>query len=245
GSIKIESALGVGTTIILLLPKATPPKSFVSELVFQDGDLIAVVDDDQSIHNIWEGRIASLGDSQVRLIHFSDPHEFMAWSKDHKANHYLIDFEFIGSSYNGLKIIRELNLQENVCLVTSRFEEENIITECEDLCIGLIPKGLAGFISSRIEKKSSNTEAVIKTILIDDDALIRMVWESEATEKSIPFMKNKVEVQPVKSGQRATAKKPRITQNLTSLFIIIQPFFAFLLRPIRITFDVNNMSTCG
>ena len=78
GSIKIESALGVGTTIILLLPKATPPKSFVSELVFQDGDLIAVVDDDQSIHNIWEGRIASLGDSQVRLIHFSDPHEFMA-----------------------------------------------------------------------------------------------------------------------------------------------------------------------
>lgn len=195
GKFDIESTPGVGTKVTLILPKANPPKTHVDKLQVGVNFKVAVLDDDQTIHNIWDGRISSLESHQITMIHFSDPLRFIEWHKDDYADIYLIDFEYIGSDYDGLKVIRELKLRGDSYLVTSRYEEENIIKECERIGIGLIPKGQSGFIPIELvgdtEKRKeviSEFPSEVQNVLIDDDDLIRLLWKTDAESKGIPLL---------------------------------------------------------
>jgi hypothetical protein len=81
------------------------------------GAKIAVLDDDYSIHSVWQGRIASLvcvgGD--LPLVSFTSSEIFKKWARgviERNENVlFLIDYEFIGNKANGLDVIEELQIQ--------------------------------------------------------------------------------------------------------------------------------------
>ena len=69
------SQQGRGTTAILTLPKCDPPSWFFEDLVLSRNSSVVILDDDDSIHQIWKGRFESLQLDQmgIQLLHFSTP----------------------------------------------------------------------------------------------------------------------------------------------------------------------------
>ena len=184
GKFKVESYLGIGTKVSLRFKKENPPKTFVSKITLGSKDHIVVLDDDPAIHNIWDGRIESMGLKNISIHHFLSPEELIEWNTNNNADIYLIDYEYTNSPYNGLKIIKKLGLLSNTYLVTSRYEEEHIINQCESLNIGLIPKGLAGFLPLGI-KQDNTQKKDVQTILLDDDELVRKAWKMHADSNGV------------------------------------------------------------
>jgi signal transduction histidine kinase len=74
GKMRFDSTYGIGTTITIFLKLCSAPNWFSDSLKFSGNSKVFIVDDDQSIHQIWEGRFESLGESakSVERIHFSE-----------------------------------------------------------------------------------------------------------------------------------------------------------------------------
>jgi response regulator of citrate/malate metabolism len=130
------------------------PNWFVEKLKFSEGQNIFVIDDDQSIHGIWKGRLASarMLQSKISLYNFTSANDFineyqsgqLPMNKD--KNIFLVDYEFLEQDINGLEVIQKLGIAEQSILVTSRYEEKRILQSCNNLGVPLIPKGMVGFI---------------------------------------------------------------------------------------------------
>jgi signal transduction histidine kinase len=208
GALHIESAIGKGTTVTLTLPAARPPDWFVSGLELGPNSTVVILDDDTSIHQVWQGRFESLRVKEhgLQIHHFSAPDELRGWVKNNalvaQTALYLTDYELIGYKETGLSLVEELNLGPQAILVTSRYEEKQVLADCLRLKVRMIPKGLAGLIPMRIvangeclaagaakpvESETGNNAAnfvspVSKppTVLIDDDALVHMNWKMAA-----------------------------------------------------------------
>ncbi|MGK5085906.1 HAMP domain-containing sensor histidine kinase [Bdellovibrionota bacterium FG-1] len=138
GSLSIESAVAKGTQIKLTLPAASAPNWFVETLLVPAQSSIVVVDDDASIHSVWNGRFDSLRLSEqgVTVFHFSAPKEFQNWMKTSpEAVHalFLMDYELLGHTETGLDLIESFALGAQAVLVTSRYEERSILERCSRL----------------------------------------------------------------------------------------------------------------
>jgi anti-sigma regulatory factor (Ser/Thr protein kinase) len=189
GSLEIISEVGQGTTITVNLPQALTPDWFVSELVPVPDRAFVILDDDESIHQVWHGRLDALQARErgIEIIHVSTPEEIRTWVKgnERKAREalYLLDFEFLGYLETGLSLAEELGIAEQAVLVTSRFEEPGILESCRKLKIRMIPKGLAGLVPIRVDG-SAKAEAPMSecwnAVLIDDDPLVQMTWQVAA-----------------------------------------------------------------
>jgi|GEM_PF-3489763 len=184
GNLRIESSPGEWTNVILSLPQAYPPEWFVPELNLKTNSVVVILDDDSSIHQIWQDRFDSLkiNKAQISALHFSTPQEFTDWFSHRKPQTpealYLIDHEFLGFSETGLSLIEKHGIEHQSILVTSRFEEIPIREICARLRIRMIPKGQAGFVPITIERKFEATDG----ILIDDDGWVCDAWVLKARE---------------------------------------------------------------
>ena len=67
GTLTITSEVGQGTTVTVQVPAAAPPDWIVPMLTLREDMTIVVLDDDQSIHAIWEGRFEALRDRLPQL----------------------------------------------------------------------------------------------------------------------------------------------------------------------------------
>jgi signal transduction histidine kinase/CheY-like chemotaxis protein len=187
GTLDIRSQPGQGTTISLRLPRAEPPAWFVPRLELREGGVIIVIDDDATIHQVWQGRFDSLRAKEkgVEIHHFFRASELFAWCKANpqKARHalYLVDYELLGGSQSGLDLIAELGLNGLSILVTSRAEESEIVQRCVRMGVRMIPKGLAGFVPAMIVEEPAAPDAV----LVDDDQLVHLTWKLAAESKGI------------------------------------------------------------
>lgn len=154
GNLRIESKINQGTKILMTIPKADTPKWFAPNIKISTSAKIIVVDDDQSIHDIWRERFSSLGSSAPKLVHLSGPKELRSFYRDYFFDIddalFLIDYEFIGNSDSGVDLIKELGLQEQALLVTSRFQESSIRSICEEFGVKIIPKMMSGFVPIKI-----------------------------------------------------------------------------------------------
>jgi hypothetical protein len=184
GYLKIDSAPNIGSTVSVVLPLAKAAPWFVENLRVSAHSKIAVLDDDVSIHQIWEGRFEkeNAKSAGMEILHFSTPEQLSRWAKDNEniISHtlFLVDYEFLGFKQVGLDIIEDLGIQSQSILITSHYEEVSIRTRCERLGVQLIPKDMAGFVPITIE-----AEHKADAILIDDDSLIRTCWEQIAEAK--------------------------------------------------------------
>ena len=181
GKLKLESTVGVGTTVVIALPKVQAPDWFASKLEVKPDQAIVILDDDDSIHRIWQGRYDSLqvGKAGIKAHHFSTPQEFSTWvtsSPESRTAVYLMDYELLRVEETGLSLIEKHALGQQAILVTSRFEERAIQSQCKRLGIKLIPKGIAGMVPIQIVADLATYDA----ILLDDDRLVHMVWKAEA-----------------------------------------------------------------
>lgn len=194
GSLQLQSEVGKGTLVIIRIPKSNPPDWFVPQLDISAGAEVAVLDDDASIHQIWQGKFDSLnaGAQGIKIMHFYAPHELKAYKPSGKAI-YLLDYELLGYKETGLSLAEELHVGERSMLVTSRYEEPHILENCKRLGIRLIPKGLAGFVPIRIvessEFRAESIEGIASPInsavLIDDDPLVHMTWKMAAKNAGV------------------------------------------------------------
>ncbi|MDE2510281.1 MAG: hypothetical protein KGL74_04090 [Elusimicrobia bacterium] len=189
----MRSELGRGTTVVLALPLVRPPKWFVSVLELDPRDAIVVLDDDTSIHQVWQGRFDSLRSEGLlfEIWHFSTPEDLRDWvgrdaSRATRAV-YLMDYELLDQKDNGLSLIEELRLGERAILVTSRFEEKVILDECLRVGARMIPEGLAGFVPIHVRGASEARDAALDAVLIDDDELTRTIWNSAAKRAGKKF----------------------------------------------------------
>lgn len=196
GSLEMASEVGKGTTMTIMLPQAQPPGWFVSKLELAVGGTIVVLDDDASIHQIWQGRFDSLKVKEpgIEVFHFSTPEELRAWVRSNPAKAhaalYLTDYELLGHEETGLSMAEELNLGERAILVTSRYEEAGVLDGCRRLKVRMIPKGLASLVPIQIENPPPATGLAHErwdAVLIDDDPLTRMTWKMAASQAGKKF----------------------------------------------------------
>ena len=186
GKLEIESKLGFGTTVRMTLPKATKPDWFLPEFNFHGDSTVVILDDDQSIHQVWIERFSrTKQDAQIELIHFTSGLKFREWYKQNQETarnaHYFIDYELIGEEENGLSIILSLGLQKRAVLVTSRYDEIVVRSAVEKEELRLLPKGLSSLLPINIYKEP------IFAVLIDDDPLNHSMWSlsAKAANKNI------------------------------------------------------------
>ncbi len=188
GSLAIESKAGEGTTITVKLPKAQAPDWFVSRLILESGKPIVILDDDASIHQVWQGRLDSLRVKEhgIEALHFSVPDEFRGWVLGNATQAalalYLSDYELLGQKETGLDLAEELGLGEQTILVTSRYEEPGILKRCGQLKVRLIPKNLAAYVPISVENAADAVPRRYDAVLIDDDVLVRKTWEIAAKQ---------------------------------------------------------------
>lgn len=186
GSLDIESEVGRGTTVRLTLPAAPPPAWWVSRLEIDADAAVVVLDDEPSIHGLWRGRFEALPASPggVEAVYVFTAEAALDWTRKNpekaRTALFLADYELIGQNETGLSLIAELGVAERAILVTSRFEEEPVLSQCRQLGVRLIPKNLAAFVPLAVREKRGGEASSWDAVLIDDDALVREVWRRSA-----------------------------------------------------------------
>ena len=175
GQFNIRSSVNVGTTVEIRLPQALIPKWFLSELIVNQKESIVILDDDESIHQVWKKRFTEINTNVVFINHYT-PQNLLTWYKDNlsTSNIFLIDYEFIGCNKNGLNIIEELNIADRSYLVTSRHEDLNVRESSEKIGLKIIPKTFAVYIPILLLK--DHITKSMDLIFIDDDVAITGAW---------------------------------------------------------------------
>lgn len=185
GKFDIESLESKGTTITIQFPVAEVPNWFQSTLAFINNSTVIILDDDKSIHDIWETRIQSLckEDFHLNIIHFNQAELFLNY--DHtslKKSFYLIDYELLGSELTGLDTIEKLNISQHATLVTSRYEDLIIRNRCLKYGCKILPKNYAPFIPIYLIPQN------LTFVLIDDDELLASTWKMSADNRKHEIM---------------------------------------------------------
>jgi signal transduction histidine kinase len=154
GTFNIYSTPSVGTKVEGILKRAETPDWFVEKLVLPQGSHVGILDDDPSIHHLWEERLKSLK-ANFSLHHFRSVEEMQRWYNNGRPNLekclFLCDFELLGQTKNGLDAIEQLAIQKQSVLVTTHFEDEEVRKRCAQLGVRIIPKVLARFVPIKSE----------------------------------------------------------------------------------------------
>lgn len=149
GNLSIRSEQGHGTSVSIELPLAPSPSWVVEHISLDPKSQVISVDDDMSIHGVWQSRISEVNGNSRSIKHlaFTSVDEFREWVKNESREGvqktFLVDYELFGQAINGLDIIEELDIGRESILVTSRYEECSLRSRCEQLGVRLVPKNMA------------------------------------------------------------------------------------------------------
>ena len=155
GEVKFDSEIDKGTTVKIILPVCSTPQWFLEKISILPNSQLLVLDDDPSIHQVWNLRFDKipLKQNAINRIDFQNSNELIKWLQNHPLTSpyfVLCDYEIIGSEENGLDILERLKLASNAVLVTSRYDQVEVQQRCENLGIKLLPKSLATFVPIEI-----------------------------------------------------------------------------------------------
>lgn len=153
GSLTIESEVGRGTIVTLALPACDAPTWFLERLEVSEQTILISVDDDSTVHQIWESRLSTMTNQCVEHMAFTSIAHFEQWFRSNRAPDakFLVDYEFLGHSENGLHMIERLNLVHQAILVSSRAEDKAVQERALGLGLKLLPKSLAALIPIEIK----------------------------------------------------------------------------------------------
>lgn len=182
GRLEIASTPGKGTTASVILPLMPAPDWFASDLTLAPAGTVVVLDDDDGIHQIWNGRFEAAGAALrgTRIVHLTTPGEFRRWIANNPPGtaetRYLFDQDLGENEATGLALAEEYGLGERLILVTSHYGEPAIQARCAKMKARMIPKGLARFVPISVSGAAEAGAGAFDAVLIDDDALLRKTW---------------------------------------------------------------------
>lgn len=149
GRIAFESMEGKGTTIQLFFSLGHSPSWYVPSLQVQPGSTVVILDDDPSIHKVWDFRFAALLEKKIiKLEHHKTCASFSdaLLGSGERNSLCLVDYELVGSSSTGLDLIEKLKIESSSVLVTSSYDAEAIQNRIRSGKIRMLPKAAAPFV---------------------------------------------------------------------------------------------------
>ncbi len=161
GKICVNSQVGIGTEFIITFPATSTPIWFIDEVKLREN--IFIIDDDYSIHELWKRKMSHL--NKIKVSYMNSLPDSLQTNLEQT---YFIDHDF-GKDKTGLDFIIENKLQDCAYLVTSKFDEDILQSECIKNNVKMIPK----FILAELKLIQTNQNVV----LIDNDELVRQVWK--------------------------------------------------------------------
>lgn len=151
GTLRINSKSGEGSTVWLSVPTTIAPAWFTSSIQIPANVQMAILDDNETIHDVWNYRLSKLATPipGLKICHFKSTDELRRWHKtknDSKKTVFLVDYEIHGDDKNGLDIIEELGISDSSYLVTGHSDEGHVLERAEWLGVRVVPKELAATI---------------------------------------------------------------------------------------------------
>ncbi|GHU12785.1 hypothetical protein FACS189449_07100 [Alphaproteobacteria bacterium] len=169
GKMLITSTENLGTEFTLIFQKSEYPKWFAEKIVLPKGGTVVVLDDDPSIHSVWENHLEDYLNG-ITVKYFTQGLEaihFINSSKEKNKILLLTDYELRNQKVNGMDVIEKTNMQNKSILVTSvyMFKIENFSKKCD--VIKTLAKALIldTPVIVDVERKTENVSIVI----IDND----------------------------------------------------------------------------
>jgi signal transduction histidine kinase len=140
GSLVVKSEKGHGTTVTLSIPITFRSPWYVPRIKLLPQDVVLILDDQVSVHSLWQERLFEAGFSSE--IHFCSTipqaDDFLKKSDSH---HLVIFADYdLGTNRNGLDFLDRVPLQSKKYLVTGHFDDLKIQERCENQKVFLIPK---------------------------------------------------------------------------------------------------------
>ena len=174
----IDVASGDRTTVSIQIPLVPAPLNFPKCIQIFGKSKIIVLDDDQSIHHIWNKRLSLFN---IPIEHYYSAEALLS-SYDAISEDCLLlsDYELLGEKITGLDCIKKLGAYKNSILVTARFEEVSISRAAQERGILFLPKSMALTVPITFNQCEGK-----QVVLIDDDDLIHMNWRREGKKLGV------------------------------------------------------------
>jgi signal transduction histidine kinase len=154
GQLLFDSTLNIGTVVAVSLPVHS---SAVKTISLDSSRGIVILDDDPSIHFWWKRKFASLfKQNSPTVIYLSSISEFWHWfsNESHTVQDpvYFFDFDLKDGTWDGLKLIEELQIQNEATLVTGHVDSR-LKARCRKLKLRLIHKAQLNALEIIIKQK--------------------------------------------------------------------------------------------
>lgn len=150
GTLNYESIAPHGTQTTIRLPMCQVPLWHPESIVLTPSAPLILIDDDSSQSAIWNDLIReSLPNHPGVARQFTSPEKFKEWflATPETSNFtFLVDFEFGGSSENGLDLIQQFQLERQAFLITGLASDKRVRQRCEELGVALLLKGSQKFV---------------------------------------------------------------------------------------------------
>lgn len=192
GRLRLHSdGVGKGTVLDMNLPRKDAPDWFARTLTIIRGSQVIILDDDESIHQVWRQRLtpAICQQHALTLHHFRDVRHFTADVPELLAKHRgavkcFVDFELIGSSVTGLQAIENIGAQHCATLITSHYDDQVVQRECLRIGVKMLPKESVSSVDLAIVEPVAN----VACVLVDDDVWIREAWELKGKQSGMSIL---------------------------------------------------------
>ena len=172
------------------MPTTHAPTWFGDAIHVNPTTTIAILDDDDSVHGAWDERLLNSEASNLPRVHFKLTRELWHWCIENEDKDFIVlsDHEILGDSLTGLDVLEKTKLGEKSFLVTSHYENRDILERCEEAGIRLLPKNLIAHVPIVLNQPAVSTAAKkVDLVFIDDNRTLTMVWQmtAEVAGKSI------------------------------------------------------------
>ena len=139
GTLILTSTENIGTTVEISLPKVETPRWCIDKISLPRHHQIAIVDDDFSIHSIWQRKLFKLS---LNLRYFTNGTDFIQWynALENKDNlTVLMDYDLQKDTPKGLDILIQQNIN-NAIIVTTCADQTWLQIQVEKTPYYLVPK---------------------------------------------------------------------------------------------------------
>jgi signal transduction histidine kinase len=154
GTFSISSEMGLGTSVRVTLPVVKAPSWYTDAISLGDSETVIVVDDDPTIHALWQERLKTVR-PEVTIEHFFEPESVMSWIVQ---NRHVLDKSILLTDYNlnsragdGISVLERFGgTHPFSVMVTSAFDDAKLQEQCEKLNVKILPKSVMNFVPIQV-----------------------------------------------------------------------------------------------
>lgn len=166
-TLDIKSVLNTGTETMVAFPVIQTPPWVAKEIELHSDDIIIVLDDDPSIHDVWDNLFSSslACYSEMRLYHCRTSEQCLEYIRSTEERNrqkiiLLSDYELLRQGVTGLDLIEISDVQRSI-LVTSHYDKYEIIRRAILKNTKILPKVLTPDVTIRVAESAPEDSSVL------------------------------------------------------------------------------------